>query len=97
MKEKKNFSTYEVRVYKINDEYSVECYDEEKDGKVFTMFYITNGTQKMFSYGCQVKDRPEEEDLARFIFEEDLDTFEEELSVLNEYWDEQFELKNDIK
>ena len=92
MKQEKDFTTYEVRAYRVNEDYSIECHDETKEnGTVFAYFYITNGTRKMFCVGFQIHEPEKEEDYVDSIFYEYINLFEEECDVLNDYYDQKIE------
>jgi hypothetical protein len=84
-------TTKEVRIYKLDDKYSVECNTEVIDGKEFVHFYLSNGTQKFFCFGANTNKPFNERELA-FVCDEYIHDFEEELNVLNDYYNEKFQI-----
>lgn len=79
----------QVRVYDINDDYSVECETTVNNGTEFVEFYLTDGTNKYFCVGedAEAIKNEDEEEWAYFIYDEYIDCFEEEMDVLNDYYE----------
>ena len=78
-----------VRVYKINDTYSMECENVIKEGREFTNIFLCNRTRKVFCvcvYGAFTNTEEKESELVKKIFDKRIKYFEDDLIVLDAYY-----------